>query len=228
MYIHQDGKTNIINGSCFEEEIINEVKAKKPTVGFLNPPYKGDKKTDTDEFEFILNNLECLVDGGTCIAIVPMQTALATSGKVLEFKKQLLEKHTLEAVLSMPDELFFNSKVGVVSCIMIFTAHKPHDKKVETYFGYYKNDGFEKRKNIGRTDVYGKWGEIKEKWVNYYKRRKEEAGFSVKRFVTAEMEWCAESYLETDYSKINDEDFEDTILNYVTFLVNNKLTNDNG
>lgn len=228
MYIHQDGKTNIINGSCFEEEIINEVKAKKPTVGFLNPPYKGDKKTDTDEFEFILNNLDCLVDGGTCIAIVPMQTALATSGKVLEFKKQLLAKHTLEAVLSMPDELFFNSKVGVVSCIMIFTAHKPHDKNVETYFGYYKNDGFEKRKNIGRTDVNGKWESIKEKWVNYYKRRKEEPGFSVKRFVTAEMEWCAESYLETDYSTIDDEDFEDTILNYVTFLVNNKITDNNG
>jgi len=228
MYIHQDGKTNIINGSCFEEDIIKEVKAKKPTVGFLNPPYKGDKKTDTDEFEFILNNLECLVDGGTCIAIVPMQTALATSGKVLEFKKQLLAKHTLEAVLSMPDELFFNSKVGVVSCIMIFTAHKPHDKNVETYFGYYKNDGFEKRKNIGRTDVNGKWESIKEKWVNYYKRRKEEPGFSVKRFVTAEMEWCAESYLETDYSTIVDADFEDTILNYVTFLVNNKITDNNG
>jgi type I restriction-modification system DNA methylase subunit len=228
MYIHQDGKTNIINGSCFEEDIIKEVKAKKPTVGFLNPPYKGDKKTDTDEFEFILNNLECLVDGGTCIAIVPMQTALATSGKGLEFKKQLLAKHTLEAVLSMPDELFFNSKVGVVSCIMIFTAHKPHDKNVETYFGYYKNDGFEKRKNIGRTDVNGKWESIKEKWVNYYKRRKEEPGFSVKRFVTAESEWCAEAYLETDYSTIIDEDFEETILNYVTFLVNNKLTDNNG
>lgn len=228
MYIHQDGKTNIINGSCFEEEIIKEVKAKKPTVGFLNPPYKGDKKTDTDEFEFILNNLECLVDGGTCVAIVPMQTALATSGKVLDFKKQLLAKHTLEAVLSMPDELFFNSKVGVVSCIMIFTAHKPHDKNVETYFGYYKNDGFEKRKNIGRTDVHGKWETIKEKWVNYYKRKKEEPGFSVNRFVTAEMEWCAESYLETDYSTILEEDFEDTILNYVTFLVNNKIADSNG
>jgi len=224
MYIHQDGKTNIINGSCFEDEIIKEVKRKKPTVGFLNPPYKGDKKTDTDEFEFILNNLECLVDGGTCIAIVPMQSALATSGKVLELKKQLLEKHTLEGVLSMPDELFFNSKVGVVSCVMIFTAHKPHDKNVETYFGYYKDDGFEKRKNIGRADVFGKWQNIKEKWVNYYKRKKEEPGFSVKRFVTADMEWCAEAYLETDYSTISDEDFEDTILNYVTFLVNNKLS----
>ncbi len=98
MYIHQDGKTNIINGSCFEPNIIKEVKAKKPTVGFLNPPYKANKKIDTDEFEFILNNLECLVDGGTCIAIVPMQSALATKGKVYEFKKQLLKKHTLDAV----------------------------------------------------------------------------------------------------------------------------------
>ena len=48
------------------------------------------------------------------VAIVPMQSALATSGKVLELKKKLLEKHTLQAVLSMPDELFFNSNVGVL------------------------------------------------------------------------------------------------------------------
>jgi type I restriction enzyme M protein len=222
MYIHQDGKTNIINGSCFEEDIIKEVKLKKPTVGFLNPPYKGDKKTDTDEFEFILNNLECLVDGGTCVAIVPMQCALTTTGKILELKKKILSKHTLEAVLSMPNELFINSKVGVVSCVMVFTAHKPHDLKVETYFGYYKEDGFEKRKNIGRTDVYGKWEAIKEKWVNYYKRKKEEPGFSVKKLVNAEMEWCAEAYLETDYSQIGEKDFIDEIKKYVAFKVLNQ------
>jgi hypothetical protein len=222
MYIHQDGKTNIINGSCFEEDIIKEVKAKKPTVGFLNPPYKGDKKTDTDEFEFILNNLECLVDGGTCIAIVPMQCALTTTGKIAELKKKILSKHTLEAVLSMPNELFINSKVTVVSCVMIFTAHKPHDKKVETYFGYYKEDGFEKRKNIGRTDVYGKWDSIKEKWVNYYKRKKEEAGFSVTKIINAQMEWCAEACLETDYSEIDEKNFVDEIKKYVAFKVLNQ------
>ncbi len=226
MYIHQDGKTNIINGSCFEPEIINEVKQKRPTVGFLNPPYKSDKKTDTDELEFVLNNLNALVEGGTCVAIVPMQSALATSGRVYEFKKRLLQSHTLEAVLSMPDELFFNSKVGVVSCVMIFTAHKVHDENVETYFGYYKDDGFEKRKIIGRTDVYGKWPEISKKWVNYFKRRKEEPGFSVNKIVNAEMEWCAEAYLQTDYSSLLEEDFENTILDYVTFLVNNRLSKD--
>lgn len=228
MYIHQDGKTCIYNGSCFDEDIIEQVKKKKPTVGFLNPPYKSDKKTDTDELEFILNNLECLVDGGTCIAIVPMQSALATSGKVLEFKKKLLEKHTLEAVLSMPDELFFNSKVGVVSCVMIFKAHKPHPKNKETYFGYYKDDGFVKRKIQGRFDAYGKWESVKDKWISYYINRKEEAGFSVNKIVNAEEEWCAEAYMQTDYSKVCDSDFENTVLNYVTFLFNSKVEVDNG
>jgi type I restriction-modification system DNA methylase subunit len=224
MYIHQDGKTNIINGSCFDEEVIEEVKFKKPTVGFLNPPYKSNKKTDTDELEFILNNLECLVDGGTCVAIVPMQSALATSGKVLELKKKLLEKHTLQAVLSMPDELFFNSKVGVVSCVMVFTAHRPHPNHKETYFGYYKDDGFVKRKTKGRIDAYGKWQEIKEKWLANFENRKNEPGFSVNQIVTADMEWSAEAYMETDYSKLSDEDFIQTQLSYVTFLLGNGLS----
>lgn len=221
MYIHQDGKTNIINGSCFDEPIIREVKSRKPTVGFLNPPYKSDKKNDTDELEFILNNLECLVAGGICVAIVPMQCALAQKGKGLELKKKLLESHTLEAVLSMPNELFMNSKVAVVSCIMIFTAHRPHSPHKETYFGYYKDDGFIKRKALGRVDIDGKWDSIKEKWIKNYINRKTEAGFSSNRTVTAEDEWCAEAYMETDYSEVSDNVFINEIKQYVAFTVLN-------
>ncbi|WP_423909751.1 N-6 DNA methylase [Candidatus Spongiihabitans sp.] len=225
MYVHQDGKTNIINDSCFNQSVINKVKEKKPTVGFLNPPYKSNKKTDTDELEFILNNLECLVDGGTCIAIVPMQSALAQKGKILELKKRLLEKHTLEAVLSMPDELFFNSKVSVVSCVMIFTAHRPHLYHKETYFGYYKTDGFVKRKGKGRIDVYGCWQSTKEKWLANYVNRKDEPGFCVKKTVTNKMEWAAESYMETNYSELKETFFIKTLLGYVTYLLGNGLVN---
>lgn len=223
MYIHQDGKTNIINGSCFDEATIQEVKKRKPTVGFLNPPYQSDKQKDIDEFEFILNNLECLVEGGTCVAIVPMQKALSTKGKVYEWKKQILKKHTLDAVLSMPDELFFNSKVGVVACVMMFKAHKPHPKHKETYFGYYKDDGFVKRKNQGRYDAFGKWKTVKEKWISSYINKKQEAGFSVNKMVTADDEWCAEAYMKTDYSTLRMADFEETVLNYTTFLFGNQL-----
>ena len=219
MYINQDGKTNIINGNCFDEEIIKEVKNRKPTAGFLNPPYKGKnaKKTDIEELEFVLNNLDCLADGGTCVAIVPMQSALAQKGKIFELKKRLLEQHTLEAVFSMPDELFINSDVSVVTCAMVFTAHKPHPKSKETFFGYYKDDGFEKRKNRGRIDVYGKWEAIKAKWVSYYLNGKEEPGISVKKAVAASDEWCAEAYMETDYSTLSPEDFRKNLKAYVLF-----------
>ena len=44
MFIHQDGKSNILNGSCFNKEVIDKVKEFKTTVGLLNPPYKSDKK----------------------------------------------------------------------------------------------------------------------------------------------------------------------------------------
>lgn len=223
MYIHQGplGLTNIINSSCFDNNIIEKVKKKKPTIGFLNPPYKSDKKKDTDELEFILNNLNCLVDGGTCIAIVPMQRALAQKGKVLELKKKLLEKHTLEAVLSMPNELFFNSKVSVVSCIMIFTAHRPHSK--QTYFGYYKNDGFIKRKIQGRFDGLGRWNIIKEKWLANFFNKSNEPGLSINKIVTAQDEWCAETYMLTNYNLLTKKHFENTLLNYSSFLFSNKL-----
>ena len=227
MFIHQDGKSNILNGSCFDEEIIREVKKYKPTVGLLNPPYKSDKKKDVDEYEFILNNLDCLEQGGKCVAIIPMQSALAQTGKVYEYKKKVLEQHTLEAVFSMPDELFFNSKVGVVSCIMVFTAKRPHPKNKKVYFGYYKDDRFVKRKNKGRVDLNQEFEkEKKEDWIISYMNKEERAGFSVAKVVSADDEWCAEAYMETDYSNTNQEDFSDAIIAYMAFLLSSKKIQD--
>ena len=217
MYIHKDGKTNIIRGSCFDNDVMEQVKKYKPTVGFLNPPYKADKKKDIEELEFVFNNLEALEQGGTCIAIVPMQSALALKGKIFELKKRLLQKHTLKAVLSMPDQLFYDTDAGVVTCVMIFTAHKPHPSNKETYFGYYKDDGFVKRKNKGRIDAFDKWKGIKKEWVESYINRKAKAGFSVNKIVTANDEWCAEAYMETDYSKLTKDDFLKSVKEYVLF-----------
>ena len=156
-----------------------------------------------------------MVDGGTGIAIVPMQSALAQTGKVYELKRKLLENNTLEAVLSMPNELFFNSNVGVVSCIMVFTAHKPHPKTKETFFGYFKDDGFVKRKVQGRIDAYGKWTTIKQEWLTYYLNRKSKPGFSINTCVSAEDEWCAEAYMETDYNKLSKDNFLKTLKSFV-------------
>ena len=222
MYIHQDGKTNIMNGSCFEEDIINEVKSKNPTVGFLNPPYRSDKKNDTDELKYILNNIECLVDGGVCVSIVPMSSALAMTGKTYEIKKELLKKHTLEAVLSMPNDLFIDSDVGTVTCIMVFTAHKRHFKGKKTFFGYFKNDGFEKRRK-GRIEIDGQWKGIKNEWLKAYLNKANVADLSINVEVTESDEWCPEAYLITNFKKIKSDNFIKNLKEHCIYLFSNDL-----
>lgn len=233
MAIHGDGKTNIYPNNGLDAEIIATIKAGikdeqtgkiyKPTIGFLNPPYKADKKNDVEELEFVKWNLEALVEGGTCVAIVPMQCAIAgeKKKKIYELKKELLAKHTLEAVFSMPDELFYNSDKSVVTCIMIFTAHKPHPADKETFFGYFKDDGFEKRKKLGRIDVHGKWNSIKDEWLYLYRNRKEVVGKSVMHHISAKEEWCAEAYMETDYNNLNNLHFIKNLCAYSTYLISN-------
>ena len=219
MFIHQDGKTNILNGNCFDEEIIKKIQEKSPTVGLLNPPYKADKKGDIEELEFVLNNLECIEQGGKTIAIVPMQSALANSGKIFELKKKLLEEHTLEAVFSMPNELFINSKVGAVTCIMVFTAKRPHPAGKKTFFGYFKEDGFVKRKNKGRIDAFDHWNAIQENWIDAYMNKEDVVNPSVSRVVNAEDEWCVEAYMELDYELLTLANFNKAIRKFLAFKI---------
>ena len=219
MYIHQDGKTSIIHGNCFDKSSIEQVKEYKPSVGLLNPPFKSDKKRDKEELEFVLNNLECLSENGKCVAIVPIPCVLANHGKRLELKKQLLANHTLEAVMSMPIELFSNSKVSVVTVILVFTAKKPHPKGKKTWFGYWRDDGFEKVRGKGRIDKKKLWKKIMKEWINLYKNREVQNRSSVMREIEAKDEWCAEAYLETDYSLIVQKDFEKAFRQYVAYNI---------
>lgn len=228
MAIHGDGKTNIYLDNGLNPARIAEIKKLKPTVGRLNPPYKSDKKKDVEELEFVKWTLEALVEGGTCVAIVPMQCAISVKGRIAQLKQELLAKHTLEAVLSMPDELFYNSDKSVVTCIMVFTAHKPHPADKETFFGYFKDDGFEKRKKLGRIDVHGLWEKrIKPEWVYLYRNRKEVVGKSVMHRVSASDDWCAEAYMTTEYESLTRERFEKTIRDYISYKLHyNKNTSD--
>jgi hypothetical protein len=100
---------------------------------------------------------------------------------------------------------------------MIFTAHKKHSPTKKTYFGYYKDDGFIKRKIQGRYDGLGKWQEIKRKWIDNFVNREDKAGFSINKVVTVKDEWCAEAYMKTDYSALMKNVFEKKLKEYVAF-----------
>ena len=185
-------------------------------MGLLNPPYKTEK-ADKEELEFVLNNLETLQRGGVCVAIVPMACVLAQDGVGLESKRRLLAHHTLEGVLSMPAELFHNSKVGVITASVVITANVPHPQGKKTWFGYCRDDGFVKTKHRGRIDLYDKWPTIRDRWINAFRNREAAKGFSLMKKVGAEDEWCAEAYMETDYSLLTRSDFEKSVKNYAIF-----------
>lgn len=202
MILHGDGKTNIYRGDCFKDSD-SIVAGRRPTIGLLNPPYKNKgMKDDKEELEFVLGNLDCLEPGGKCVAIVPITCATYPTGVNAELKKTLLDRHTLEAVMSMPIELFHNSKTNVVTCVMVFTAHQPHPKGKKTWFGYWRDDGLVKTKHRGRYDGNEEWPGIKNRWVNAFRNREVVDGLSVTREVTHKDEWCAEAYMKTDYGTI--------------------------
>lgn len=220
MVVHGDGKTNILSGDCFR--LSPTIKEKfKPTVGLLNPPYK-TKASTIEELDFVLNNLSALQPGGKCIAILPFGCAIGDSGEIIERKRRLLAQHTLEAVMSMPVDLFHDSKVGVVTCVMVITAHRPHPKGKKTWFGYWRDDGFVKTKHLGRIDANHTWHDTKTNWLSAYRSREVIDGFSVLAEVRPENEWCAEAYMETDYSSLSESDFEREMKKYVAFKILNE------
>jgi type I restriction-modification system DNA methylase subunit len=213
MMLRGDGKSNIDRGDCFDNNAIEGLKKHKPNVGFLNPPY--DQGTDV-QLEFVEKALDVVTpQGGIVVAVVQMSCAIKDDSATKAVRKRLLEHHTLKAVISMPDDLFY--PIGVVTCIMVFESGKPNEDK--TWFGYLKDDGFVKRKNKGRVDHFLKWDIIRKRLLDAYRNNDAVVGLSVKRKVSYDDEWCAEAYMETDYSKITQADFETVLKKYAMFKV---------
>jgi type I restriction-modification system DNA methylase subunit len=212
MMLRGDGRSNIYCGDCFQTK--GAIETHKPTVAFLNPPYDVGA---AQQMEFIEHAIDVVKpQQGRVAAIVQMSCGIKDEKNLIEVKRRILEKAHLKAVLSMPDDLFY--PVGVVTCVMVFDTSK-ENAGLESWFGYFKDDGFEKRKNQGRIDARGKFAAIKDKWLAAYKNLKEVPGLSVRHEVQAEDEWCAEAYMETDYSTLCDNDFIRKLRDYAAYRV---------
>jgi len=212
MIIRQDGKSNIYKGDCFDNNIVKEIKAKNINVGLINPPYS---QTDKCELEFAEQLLSLLTIGGIGVVVVPMSCAIGTKFK--EVRERLFKNHTLKAVFSMPDDIFYPT--GTNPCVMVWEAHTPHDDTQETFFGYCKDDGFVKRKKLGRIDYYGKWQKIEAKWLKLYRNRDIVDGLSARACVKHSDEWLCEAYMKTDYSELTQDDFQNTVNDYLAYLI---------
>ena len=87
-----------------------------------------------------------------------------------------------------------------------------------------EEDGHKKKKNLGRieqfdSDDFSLWKKIEDIWLDLYRNKKVKVGLSATAIVTAEDEWLAEAYMETDYSSLADSDFEKTIRDYYSYLI---------
>lgn len=221
LFLRDISLDNFFLGNCFT--YTNEIKKLKPTVGLVNPPYSLEGQ-DERELKFVKYMMDNLEENGLGAAIVPIACAVGSDSQIILEREQLLEHHTLEAVVSLPDDVF--NDVGIVACIMVFKAHQKHPEDYETWFGYWKEDGFDKVKHQGRVDRKGNWSNIEKEWLFNYGNRKEIAGKSVKKVVTAKDEWCVEAYMETDYlTMLKQEHFEEQIRKYAMFKA---LTLDEG
>lgn len=152
-----------------------------------------------------------------------MACAIGSSKKIKQLKRSLLNENTLEAVFSLPSEVFYPG-ASVQACCMIFTLGKRHHESYETFFGYYKDDGFKKKKNLGRVEAidingHGVWSAIEAKWLDLYRNKKIVPGLSAVRHVNSNDEWLAEAYMETDYTSLLEVDFQRSINDYLSYLV---------
>ena len=108
---------------------------------------------------------------------------------------------------------------------MIFDLSQKHERSnKDTFFGYYRDDKFIKRKGLGRvekTDAAENslWVKTEQLWLDLYKNKREVPGLSVMHKVTWKDEWLAEAYMETDYSTLVEDDFQKVLNDYLSYLV---------
>ncbi|MFM9597016.1 hypothetical protein ACKI1O_47585, partial [Streptomyces scabiei] len=56
-------------------------------------------------------------------------------------------------------------------------------------------------------------------WLDLYRNKKVVVGKSAMQCVDASDEWLAEAYMKTDYSTLEESDFQQTINDYLSYLV---------
>lgn len=158
--------------------------------------------------------------------LLPVSTAIGSKSKIIANEKSfMLEHNTLEAVFTLPDDVF-HPGASVSACCMVFTLGKSHklaDGAVnETFFGYFKKDGFKKKKNLGRVEQFDSnnqsvWKRIENEWLTLYRNKKVVDGLSATAVVSGEDEWLCEAYMRTDFSTLKEEDFQKSLNEYLAY-----------
>lgn len=259
MLIHGDGNSNIKFESLFESKkflqeadpdviLMNPPFNAKP-IGIPDryktnwaTTAKNGKEDPTKGMVFVQFVSDCIAEANAerqrnnqstktvkMAVILPVAAAIGASTILKDAKQRLLINNTLEAVFTLPNEIFYPG-ASASACMVVLTLGQPHyDPQTKlpnkaTFFGYYKDDAHKKKKNLGRIEQFdennaSKWKAIEDRWLKLFRNKTVEAGMSAMQEVTHEDEWLVEAYMQTDYSTLTTDDFQTTINNYLAHLV---------
>lgn len=137
------------------------------TLILANPPFKGSldyeavsadllkvTKTKKTELLFLSLFLRILKTGGRCASIVPDGVLFGSSKAHKDIRKEIVENHKLEAVISLPSGVF-KPYAGVSTAILIFTKTTVGGTD-HVWFYDMKADGYsldDKRQPISENDI---------------------------------------------------------------------------
>lgn len=139
----------------------------KYTVCLANPPFKGTVDADSihDNLKAVTNTkktellflalfLRLLKKGGRCACIVPDGVLFGSSNAHKSIRKEIIENHQLQAVISMPSGVF-KPYAGVSTAVLVFTKTGAGGTD-NVWFYDMKADGFsldDKRSEIQDNDI---------------------------------------------------------------------------
>ena len=152
--------------------------------------------------------------------LLPVAVAIGSNNILTREKQDVLENNTLEAVFTLPNDIFYPG-ASASACCMLFTMGKPHSEDQQTFFGFCKNDGFKKKKNLGRVEQFDAnnksiWKKVENEWISLFRKGKIIAGKSAKDHVTSNEEWLCEAYMKSDFKNLCKSDFEQIHNNYIS------------
>lgn len=140
MILRGDGTTGIRRADAFEDSGFPFDAA---DIVLMNPPFP-HKKTDDPPEKFITRALQGVKRKGIAAVIVPMSLLVKSSKRA--WREELLREHRLEAVFTLPLELF-QPYAAATTAIVLIRKGVPHDKH-ETFFCRITNDGFRLKKGV--------------------------------------------------------------------------------
>lgn len=221
MILRGDGKSNLKRDDIFHVE--KELYKDKITKALINPPYSQAKTKNLShlsEISFINETLSLMKTGSKLAAIVPQSTMIGKTKNDKNYKREILENHSLDTVITLNKDTFYG--VGVNPCITIFTAGFPQDDKKRVNFINFSDDGYVVRKHVGLVGD-GTEKSKKEYLLNVLNDYEDaDTNFLVKSSITWEDEWL-HSFFYYNEEIPTDEDFEKTIADYLSFEFDMKL-----